>query len=518
MTDLPRGWATAEIGDLLYGITAGKNLKCEERPPQAHERGVIKVSAVTWGTFDATQSKTLPTSFEPAPETRIKAGDFLFSRANTLELVGAVVMVRDDHPNLYLSDKVLRLDFPPELKPWLLVYLRSLEGRRKLGKVSSGNQMSMRNIGQSSLKTVLIPLPPLDEQRRIVEKIEAVFDEIDKGVESLQTARAALGLYRQSLLKSAFEGRLTADWRAQNADRLEAPETLLARIQKERDNRYKTALDAWQEALAGWRAAGEKGKKPAKPKRPAWPEKFDFSDLRDLPKRWVYLPFEALAWSIRNGISAKPDEKGPLKIFRISAVRPMAFDLEDFRRITDPDGSFEDYRLSYGDLVFTRYNGSRDYVGVSAMYRGDGSHVYPDKLIRCEIRSDIQKPAYLEAATNCGESRAYIERRIRTTAGQSGVSGGDIKAMPVPICSPAEQAEIVRILDTRLEAADALEVEIDAALARANALRQSILKKAFSGQLVPHNPEDEPASALLERIKADRAMTLRTKKRKTAHA
>ena len=89
---------------------------------------------------------------------------------------------------------------------------------------------------------------------------------------------------------------------------------------------------------------------------------------------------------------------------------------------------------------------------------------------------------------------------------------------PFPICSPAEQAEIVRRLDARLEAADALEAEIDAALTRADALRQSILKKAFSGHLVPQDPNDEPASALLERIKADRARTPKAKKRKTAHA
>lgn len=77
MTDLPKGWTTAKVGDFLYGIKAGKNLKCEERQPDAHERGVIKVSAVTWGTFDASQSKTLPVSFTPAPGTDIKAGDFL---------------------------------------------------------------------------------------------------------------------------------------------------------------------------------------------------------------------------------------------------------------------------------------------------------------------------------------------------------------------------------------------------------------------------------------------------------
>jgi len=366
-----------------------------------------------------------------------------------------------------------------------------------------------------------VQVPPPGEQRRIVKRIETLFDEIDQGVESLRNAKRAVELYRRSLLKSAFEGRLTADWRAKNPDKLESPEVLLASIREEREKRYRTALEDWEQAVAEWRTRSEKRKKPAKPKRFLRPEEVQGKSLRGLPEEWFYVSFNALAWSIRNGIPVKPDEVGPLKIFRISAVRPMAFNLDDYRHITDPDGSMEDYRLNHGDLVFTRYNGSRDYAGVSAIYRGDGSHVYPDKLIRCQIESDIIDPAYLEAATNCGESRSHIEKRIRTTAGQSGVSGTDIKAMPVPICSLAEQAEIVRILNERLAATNTLEAEIDANFTRVEALRQSILKQAFSGQLVPQNPDDEPATVLLERIKAERASqkpkeTTRKWKRATA--
>ena len=113
------------------------------------------------------------------------------------------------------------------------------------------------------------PLAPLREQHRIVAKIEELFSELDKAVESLTLARAQLKTYRQALLKAAFEGRLTADWRAANPDKLEPPETLLARIRAEREARYKQALDDWQTALAEWRAGGEVGRKPAKPVGPA---------------------------------------------------------------------------------------------------------------------------------------------------------------------------------------------------------------------------------------------------------
>lgn len=507
MMDLPATWANAPLGELIAhdGIfTDGDWVESKDQDPSGSVR-LIQLADIGDSRFVSKSSRFL--TREKADElncTFLKKGDLLVARMpDPLGRCCLFPLEGEERFVTVVDVCALRLGSASIEPRYLMWAINSPTVRGMIAALQSGS--TRKRISRGNLATVPIPIPPLNEQRRIVEKIEARFDEIEKGVESLKTAKTTLSLYRQSLLKSAFEGRLTANWRARNADNLEAPETLLARIQAEREIRYKAALDDWQEALTTWRAAGEKGRKPVKPKRPAGFREFDFTDLRQLPDGWVYLPFEGLAWSIRNGISAKPDEKGPLKIFRISAVRPMSFDLEDFRRITDLNGSFADYRLVHGDLVFTRYNGSRDYVGVSAMYRGDGTHVYPDKLIRCEIKSDILNPAFLEAATNCGESRAYIERRIRTTAGQSGISGGDIKSMPVPICSPTEQAEIVRILDARLDAADALETEIDAALTRANALRQSILKKAFSGQLVPQDPDDEPAAALLERIKAERA-------------
>ena len=123
---------TVTLGSLLAGIQSGKNLRCVERPPQAGERGVIKVSAVTWGRFDPTKSKTLPADYSPPEKARILKGDLLLSRANTLELVGAPVLVEEQPTDLFLSDKVLRLLVADSDKHWVLWFLRSPAGRSQI--------------------------------------------------------------------------------------------------------------------------------------------------------------------------------------------------------------------------------------------------------------------------------------------------------------------------------------------------------------------------------------------------
>jgi type I restriction enzyme S subunit len=374
------------------------------------------------------------------------------------------------------------------------LYFYLLLQRSSLARLSKG--ATQLNISQSVLKDYPFLLAPLAEQRRIVDKIEELFSELDKGVEALSTAREQLKAYRQSVLKHAFEGKLTESWRSRHPEKALAPAERLACIRAAAKARFEKSIRVWE-------ANSKKGPKPPTPTSYGERELPDFRSLPSLPQGWAYVPFSELAYSIRNGISKKPNETGSLRIFRISAVRPMAFDMSDFRHLDD-DAEYHDYRLQHGDIVFTRYNGSRNYVGVAALYRSDEEFVYPDKLIRCDVLLPLTDAGYIEKAVNCGASRAFIESRIRTTAGQAGISGADLKAMPVPICSVEEQKAINEIVEDQLSGLVRLEAEVESRLAQAEALRQSILKKAFSGRLVAQDPTDELASALLERIRAER--------------
>jgi type I restriction enzyme S subunit len=139
----------------------------------------------------------------------------------------------------------------------------------------------------------------------------------------------------------------------------------------------------------------------------------------------------------------------------------------------------------------------------------DKQIVHPDNLIRARPLDGVAAPAVLALAANVGASRAYIEKRIRTTAGQAGVSGSDIKGLPVPLAPTTEQDVILEAVEDQLSVIDHLEADIDAKLTNAQALRQSILRHAFSGKLVPQDPNDEPASDLLKRIAAEREQRAR---------
>jgi type I restriction enzyme S subunit len=132
----------------------------------------------------------------------------LISRANTLELVGACVIVHEVNRRLYLSDKVLRLQLSDQLKPWLLIVLRSDIGRKQIEALASGNQLSMRNLSQSNLKAIRVPLPSSAEVTEIVRRVETLFAFADRLEARLQAAQTAADRLTPSLLSKAFRGEL----------------------------------------------------------------------------------------------------------------------------------------------------------------------------------------------------------------------------------------------------------------------------------------------------------------------
>ncbi|NPE55668.1 hypothetical protein HLB25_02250 [Dickeya dadantii] len=230
-------WNEKKIQDIVSHIEAGKNIKCIERPPYDGEFGVVKISAVTWGEYNEEESKTLFDKNQFIENRKINAGDFLISRANTLELLGAPVIVYKTTKSLMLSDKVLRLVMDDFQKPWVSIFLRSQMGRKEIESRSTGSQLSMRNIGQKALLDIVIPTPPLEEQAEIVRRVEQLFAYADGVEKQVQSALERVNNLTQSILAKAFRGELTAQWREENPELISgenSAEALLACIKAER--------------------------------------------------------------------------------------------------------------------------------------------------------------------------------------------------------------------------------------------------------------------------------------------
>lgn len=181
----------------------------------------------------------------------------------------------------------------------------------------------------------------------------------------------------------------------------------------------------------------------------------------------------------------------------------------DLRESKEGDWSEEDAEPFLGEarrhIRFARH-GRKKLVGIGGRVVHEPMPVaFPDTMIRVRLDTSAVQPEYFLLAWNSWTVRQQIEKSARTKAGIYKINQGHIAGFVLPLLSLAEQSEIVSILDERLEAVDTLQAEVDANLTRADALRQSILKRAFSGELVPQDPDDEPAQALRARIRAERA-------------
>ena len=202
-------WPIVSLGELIASIEAGASFRCRETPPEADEVGVAKVSAVSWGRYDENESKTCLNASRIDPSLLIQKGDFLISRANTVQLVGACVIAERVTKQVMLSDKTLRIQFTDQsLKPWVLQYLRSREGRSQIEALCTGNQESMRNISQKSIRQIQLPLAPAEERDRVIAYLDQQLSRLQASVEIFGIIQAKLKQARASILKAAVEGRL----------------------------------------------------------------------------------------------------------------------------------------------------------------------------------------------------------------------------------------------------------------------------------------------------------------------
>ena len=312
------------------------------------------------------------------------------------------------------------------------------------------------------------------------------------------SARDKLKLYRASVLKAAVEGALTAEWRQQNPQTEPAGE-LLKRILVARRRR-------WEEDQL--RKFEEKGKSPpknwkAKYKEPVSP---DTADLPALPEGWCWATVAQCSSLIQYGSSAKTsgDVKGVPVLRMGNLTSEGRLVLEDLKCLPLDHEEFPDLLLENGDVLFNRTN-SAELVGKTAVYSGSPPTCsFASYLIRVRMLEGVSSE-FLTHTLNGGLGRSWIKSVANQTVGQANVNGTKLAAFVFPLPPVEEQEAIVGAAEDQLSTIDHLESELRAKAKTAQGLRQAILHHAFTGKLVPQNPNDEPASELLKRIVAERA-------------
>ena len=359
---------------------------------------------------------------------------------------------------------------------------------------------------QGALKQIPVNFAPELEQLRIVSKIEELFSELDKGVESLKTAREQLKAYRQAALKHAFQGKLTEQWRNENNNDIEASARLLTHIKCERKDIYRFQFQKWKTGLRKWEESGQRGRKPKKPIKPKVLDPItekELENLPSLPSGWLWVRLGDIGL-VGTGVTPLKSNSKYYSGGDVPWVTSGALNDSFVRHVPShvTEAALNNTNLRVyplNTLVVALYGEGKT--------RGKCSELLIEATTNQAIAAIVQegKSSGLRGLIKWFLTMNYESIRLGSSGGvQPNLNLGIIENLAVPICSIAEAKEIEKEIESRLSEIESLDIELSSLLQRCDALRHSILKKAFSGQLVKQDPNDEPASILLERIRAEK--------------
>ncbi len=479
---IPAGWALATLGEVCLPV---KKVRPGDCPTQAFT--YLDITSIDNSTFRIDTPKTYLGKDAPSrARQRVHTGSTLFSTVRTY--LKNVAMVPPEYDGQIASTGFCVLNPASKIDSrFVFYYIQNDEFVTTLNPIQRGT--SYPAVRDADVLQQTIPLPPLAEQRRIVAEIETQFTRLDASVAALRRARANLKRYRASVLKDACEGRLVPT------------EAELARSEG-RD--YEPAAVLLERILAERRARWEsQEKRQGKYREPSAP---DASALPQLPEGWAWANVEQLA-EIQGGIQKQPKRApadNPYPFLRVANVLRGYLDLEEVHEIELFTGELDKLRLVPGDLLIVEGNGSPSQIGRMAIWKGDIEDcVHQNHIIRARLVGGLSSQ-YVETYWNSPTGASQVSQIASSTSGLYTLSVSKVSVLPIPLPPLAEQRRIVAEVERRLSVAQQAEAAVEASLARAERLRQSILKQAFSGKLVPQDPGDEPASALLERIRAER--------------
>jgi type I restriction enzyme S subunit len=493
------GWAYGRLGDaveVIRGVTYRK-----EDSRKAAGEGLIPVLRAN-NIQDALVFDDLvyvPTT-DVSEDQVLQIGDIVVAASSgSRAIVGKAAQLHHDWYGAFGAFCfVLRPEqlLEPRFVGW---FLQTQEYRNRVSKASAG--VNINNLRAEHIEETPFRFPPLLEQQRIADALEELLSDLDAGVAALEQVREKLTLYRAAILKAAVDGALTVEWRKRHTQTGPAFE-LLKRILTERRQRWEeeqlrkfTGKD--QEPPKNWKA---KYKEPAPP---------DTADLPPLPEGWCWSSIDQLSVLVTSGSRGWGEyysDEGAIFI-RAQDIRTDRLELENAARVTPPKKSEGSRTLvQYGDVLVTITGAN---VAKTAIVEVALAEAYVSQhvgLIRL-VSPALARLVHTYAVAPSGGRKRLLA--LAYGAGKPGLNLDNLRELPVPLPPLAEQEAMVESVEDQISVIDHLESDLDAKLKNAQALRQSVLRHAFSGRLVPQDLTDEPAYELLKRIAAEREQRAR---------
>ena len=499
--DLPIGWISCLLEDVFEWTSGGTPTSSVN---EYYDNGSIpwlNISDLNDGIVSSSAKHITESGLNASSAKMVDANSILIAIYGSIGKLGINTIPVSTNQGICFTK-----NFPSKMNnKFLFYYLLSI--RNKLINLGKGG--TQQNISQTVLNSVEFKFPSLNEQNRIVDKIETLFSEVDAGIANLTLAKRQLEQYRQSLLKHAFEGKLTAKWREKHGKALPLPsaDELLEQIQTARQDYYDQQMADWEQAVQDWEEQGKEGTKPRKPSKLEDIKVINKTELSTiLPSYWSEQYLESIS-IISGGLTKNASRKvleEQVPYLRVANVHANELRLDDISYIGIKESEKPRTLLQEYDLLIVEGNGSIEHIGRVALWTGEIHPCYhQNHLIKARI-FEVVEPKYILYFLLSATGRERIVKVASSTTGLHTLSLSKVSNLIIPLTSLAEQKQIIELLESKLSDSERLVDDIDTQLKKANLLKTSILHKAFQGKLVPQDPNDPPASELLVQIKAER--------------
>ena len=492
--DLPEGWTLrllpdiAQVNPPLGGCVASDDAPITFVPMRAVD--------VEGGGFIATETRTY--GEVKRGYTAFRSGDIIMAKITPCMENGKTMLVPKVPGDICFGSTEFHVIRPNDgiSGKWLELFLLRRDTRRE-AQVKMAGAVGQMRVPASFLQSLQVPVPPQREQSRIAKTVEEVSLDLVAGIDSLERCRQKLHRYRASVLKAAVEGDLTADWRSEHPDAEPASELLQCILAERRAHWEKEQLDTY----------AEKGKVPPK----NWKAKYrdpvsqEPKDL-PLPPHWQWVGFDQIG-AIQGGLQKSParaPKRNHFPYLRVANVRRGRLRLGELHRFELTPQELRKLRLEAGDVLLVEGNGSRTEIGRCALWNGEVEDcVHQNHIIRVRLPTGVLPP-YVDIFLNSPIGQSAIQLAASSTSGLYTLSVNKVKRLALALPPAAEQQAIVDRVEGHLSGIDQIDAVLSDKLAGATNLRQSILHQAFTGKLLPQDPNDEPASRLIERIGKER--------------